>query len=65
MIRQSKAALPQEITELNVAETIRLCVLLYTKYMDAAQAPDAKVLNTARNDNDQQGNKVRTKETYP
>lgn len=46
MIKQSKAALPHDITELNVAETIKLWVLLYTKYMEAAQAPDAKVLNT-------------------
>lgn len=47
-MRQSKAALPHEITELKVADTIKLWVLLYTKYMEAAQAPDAKVLNTAK-----------------
>lgn len=48
VIKQSKAAFPHEITLLNTAETTKLCNLLYTKYIDAAQIPEVKVLNTDR-----------------
>ncbi len=47
VMRQSRAALPQLMTELNTALTIRLFRLLYTKNMPTAQSPDVKVLNTA------------------
>lgn len=46
MMRQSSEALPQEMTELKIALTIRLFVLLYTKYMAAEQEPAEKVANT-------------------
>lgn len=46
VIRQSSEALPQEMTELKMALTIRLFVLLYTKYMAAEQQPAEKVANT-------------------
>lgn len=45
-MRQSSEALPQEMTELKIALTIRLFVLLYTKYMAAEQKPAEKVANT-------------------
>lgn len=44
--RQSSEALPQEMTELKIALTIRLLVLLYTKYMAAEHAPAVNVANT-------------------
>lgn len=47
VIRQSSAAFPQLITPLKKAETIRLCVLLYTKYNPTEHSPDESVLNTA------------------
>lgn len=46
VMRQSNAALPQEMTELKTADTIKLWYLLYTKYKDAAQTPEVNVLNT-------------------
>lgn len=46
VMRQSNAAFPQDITLLNVADTIKLWVVLYTKYIDAAQIPDVTVLKT-------------------
>lgn len=46
VIRQSNAALPHEITPLKEADTIKLCVLLYTKYIDAEHNPADTVLNT-------------------
>lgn len=49
VIRQSKAAFPQLITPLKIAETIRLWCLLYTKYSPIEQSPDENVLNTANN----------------
>lgn len=47
VIRQSKAAFPQLITPLKIAETMRLWCLLYTKYNPIEQSPDESVLNTA------------------
>lgn len=49
VMRQSRAAFPHEITPLKMADTIKLCSLLYTKYMDAAQNPEVKVLKTETN----------------
>lgn len=49
MMRQSSEALPQEITELKIALTIKLLVLLYTKYMAAEQQPAENVANTVKN----------------
>lgn len=46
VIRQSRAALPQEMTPLNTADTIKLCNLLYTKYIAEAHSPDVNVLKT-------------------
>lgn len=46
VIRQSSAALPQLITLLNTADTIRFCFVLVTKYMPLAQRPEENVLNT-------------------
>ena len=48
VMRQSRAALPQLMTPLNVAETIRFVVLLYTKYRPTAQAPEDRVLKTKK-----------------
>lgn len=48
MMRQSKDALPQDMTELNMALTIKLFVLLYTKYIAAEHNPAEKVANTAK-----------------
>ena len=45
-MRQSKAALPQLITLLKTAETMRFCFVLVTKYIALAHKPDDKVLNT-------------------
>lgn len=47
VMRQSSEALPHEITELKMALTIKLLVLLYTKYMAAEQQPAENVANTA------------------
>lgn len=49
VIRQSRAALPQLITPLKIAETIKFWYLLYTKYNPIEQRPDENVLNTAKN----------------
>lgn len=49
VIRQSKAAFPQLITPLNIAETIKLWCLLYTKYNPIEHRPDENVLNTKKN----------------
>lgn len=46
VIRQSSAALPHVMTELNTADTIKLSVLLRTKSIEAAQSPDEMVLKT-------------------
>jgi hypothetical protein len=46
VMRQSRAALPQLITLLNTADTIRFCFELVTKYIPVAQRPDEKVLKT-------------------
>lgn len=48
VMRQSRAALPQEMTELNTALTIRLLVLLYTKNIPAEHRPADSVENTRR-----------------
>lgn len=48
MIRQSRAAFPHEITPLKTAETIKLCNLLYTKYMAEAHRPEVNVLKTGK-----------------
>lgn len=47
-MRQSRDALPQEMTELNMALTIRLLVLLYTKYIAAEHSPAENVANTGK-----------------
>lgn len=49
-MRQSSEALPQEMTELNMALTMRLLVLLYTKYIAAEHSPAENVANTAARD---------------
>lgn len=49
-MRQSSEALPQEMTELNMALTMRLLVLLYTKYIAAEHSPAENVANTAPRD---------------
>lgn len=46
VIRQSSAALPQLITLLNTADTIRFCFELVTKYIPLAQRPEENVLKT-------------------
>jgi hypothetical protein len=46
VIRQSSAALPQLITLLNTADTIRFCFVLVTKYIPLAQRPEENVLKT-------------------
>lgn len=46
MMRQSRDALPQDITELKMALTIKLFVLLYTKYIAAEHNPAENVANT-------------------
>lgn len=48
VIKQSRPALPHDITPLKTAETAKLWILLYTKYIEAAQIPDVNVLNTKR-----------------
>lgn len=45
-MRQSSDALPQDITELKMALTIKLFVLLYTKYIAAEHNPAENVANT-------------------
>lgn len=47
-MRQSKAALPQDMTPLNTADTTKFWILLVTKYMDAEHKPADTVLNTER-----------------
>jgi hypothetical protein len=47
VIRQSSEALPHEMTELKMALTMRLFVLLYTKYIAAEHKPAENVANTA------------------
>lgn len=47
-MRQSSEALPHDITELKMALTIKLLVLLYTKYIAAEQHPAENVANTAK-----------------
>lgn len=49
VIRQSNAALPHDMTPLNTAETIKFCVLLKTKYMQAEQIPADRVEKTKKN----------------
>lgn len=46
VIKQSNAALPHDITELNTADTTKLCNLFLMKYILAAHSPDENVLNT-------------------
>lgn len=46
VIKQSNAALPHEITELNTADTTKLWNLFRTKYILAAHIPDENVLKT-------------------
>lgn len=46
VIRQSSAALPQLMTLLNTADTIRFCLVLVTKYIPLAQRPEENVLKT-------------------
>lgn len=49
VIRQSRAAFPQEITPLNIAEMTKFCVLFTTKYIQAEHIPEVTVLKTERN----------------
>lgn len=48
VMRQSNAALPQEMTELKTALTIKLFCLLYTKYIAAEHIPADIVENTKK-----------------
>lgn len=48
MIKQSKAAFPQLIALLNIAETIKFCLLLVMSDRPTAHIPDAIVLKTKR-----------------
>ena len=50
VMRQSRAALPQLITPLKIAETITFWYLLYTKYSPIEHAPDDSVLKTNEKD---------------
>lgn len=46
VMRQSRAALPQLMALLKIADTIRLACELCTKYRPMAHIPDVKVLKT-------------------
>jgi len=46
VIKQSKAALPQLIALLKIADTIKFCLLLVISDKPTAHIPDAIVLNT-------------------
>lgn len=48
VMRQSSDALPHDITELKMALTIKLLVLLYTKYIAAEQKPAENVAKTGK-----------------
>lgn len=50
-MRQSRAALPQLMTLLKMAETTRFCVLVFMKSKHAAHRPDVTVLNTEMSEN--------------
>ena len=45
-MRQSRAALPQLITPEKTAVAIKLCLVLYTKYIPMAHKPAENVLKT-------------------
>lgn len=47
-MRQSRDAFPQDMTELKMALTMRLLVLLYTKYIAAEHIPAENVANTGK-----------------
>lgn len=49
VMRQSRAALAQDITALNVALTMRFSILFDTKYMTAEQIPAETVPTTKKN----------------
>lgn len=49
VIKQSNEAFPHAMTPVNMAETIKFCCLLITKYMPAAQMAADTVLNIMKN----------------
>lgn len=49
VMRQSRAALAQLMTALNVALTMRFSILFVTRYMTAEQRPAVKVPATRKN----------------